>query len=100
MRFLAAAWKANDEVDLKHVTDPRARDALDAMHGVAINLRLNHCDRNVAAGDYTCHFEHDYPPHPSTTRALKQQGMTRVAVFTVGPAATTGWYMTVFDSCS
>jgi hypothetical protein len=98
MRYLADAWNRNDLVSLKHVTDPSARDELDAMHGVAVNLRLNHCDQNV--GDYTCHFDHDYPPHPSTTMPLAHQGQTGEAVFLVGPADTPGWYMTVFESCS
>jgi hypothetical protein len=69
------------------------------MHGVAINLRLNHCDKNDA-GDYTCYFDHDFPPHPSTTMALEHAGATGEAVFLVGPADTPGWYMTVFESCS
>jgi hypothetical protein len=99
MRYLAAAWNANDLVSLKHVTNPSARDELDAMHGVATNLRLNHCDKNPI-GDYSCHFDHDYPPHPSTTMPLEHEGKTGEAVFLVGPADTPGWYMTVFESCS
>jgi hypothetical protein len=99
MRFLADAWNRRDIVNLKHVTDPGARDELEAMHGVAVNLRLNHCDKNPI-GDYTCHFDHDYPPHPSTTMPLHDHGATGEAVFLVGPADTPGWYMTVFESCS
>ena len=99
MRYLAAAWNANDLVSLKHVTDPSARDELNNMHGVAINLRLNHCDHNPA-GDYTCYFDHDYPPHASTTMVMQNASKPGEAVFLVGPAATPGWYMTVFESCS
>lgn len=51
MRYLADAWNRNDLVSLKHVTDPSARDELNAMHGVATNLRLNHCTKNEPAGD-------------------------------------------------
>ncbi|MEY2399434.1 MAG: hypothetical protein QOJ00_2608 [Actinomycetota bacterium] len=99
MRYLAAAWNAHDLVKLKHVTDPSARGELDAMHAVAINLRLNHCDANPGAGDYTCHFDHDFPAHASTTMAMNHTGPGE-AVFLVGPADTPGWYMTVFESCS
>ena len=101
MRFLAQAWNADDLVALKHVTNPAARDQLNAMHGVAVNLRLNHCELNQGAGDYTCYFDHDYPPHASTTMPgdgnMAGHGQ---AVFLVGPATTPGWYMTVFESCS
>lgn len=100
MRYLAAAWNANDLVKLKHVTDPSARDQLNAMHGVAINLRLDHCDFNDGRGDYTCHFDHDFPPHASTTMAIDHANAPGEAVFVVGPADTPGWYMTVFESCS
>jgi hypothetical protein len=99
MRFLADAWNRDDTVNLKHVTDPGARDELETMHGVAVNLRLNHCDKNPE-GDYMCHFDHDYPPHASTTMPEHDAGPTGEAVFRVGPADTPGWYMTVFESCS
>ena len=98
MRFLADAWNRNDLVNLKHVTDPSARDQLNAMHGEANNLRLNHCEQQPA-GDYQCYFDHDYPPHASTTVALAAGKTTGQAVFLVGPATTPGWYMTVFESC-
>jgi hypothetical protein len=99
MRFLADAWNRNDIVNLKHVTDVNARDELEAMHGVAVNLRLNHCDKNPE-GDYMCHFDHDYPRHASTTMPEDHPGAKGEAVFRVGPADTPGWYMTVFESCS
>lgn len=104
MRYLADAWNRNDLVALKHVTNPAARDQLNNMHGVAINLRLNHCEARQGQGDYQCFFDHDYPPHASTT--LPSQAMVDTgapagqAVFLVGPATTPGWYMTVFESCS
>jgi hypothetical protein len=100
MRFLADSWNRDDIVSLKHVTDPSARDELDAMHGVAVNLTLKRCDKNPA-GDYTCYFSHDYPPHSSTTAPEKHRPDGKgEAVFLVGPADTPGWYMTVFESCS
>jgi hypothetical protein len=99
MTYLADAWNRNDLTDLKHVTDPSARGALDDMHMVAVNLRLDRCEFNEDPGDYTCYFDHDYPPHASTTMAMDDP-LTGHAVFTVGPAATPGWYMTVLESCS
>ena len=86
-------------MSLKHVTNPSARDELDNMHGVATNLRLNHCEKQDA-GDYVCTFDHDYPPRASTTMPIAHAGHTGEAVFLVGPADTPGWYMTVFESCS
>src|SRR4051812_16507594 len=44
MTYLAAAWNAHDTVALKQVTDPSARDELDAMHEVAVNLQLDRCE--------------------------------------------------------
>ena len=91
MRYLAAAWNRNDKVALWHVTTPDGRDALDAMHGEAINLRLDKCTRNPA-GDYTCEFTHDYPP------SMHKRGIGH-ATFIAGPAREHGWYMTVFVGC-
>jgi hypothetical protein len=99
MTYLADAWNRNDLTDLKHVTDPSARGALDDMHKVAVNLRLDRCEFNKDPGDYTCYFDHDYPAHASTTMVMDDP-VTGHAVFTVGPAATPGWYMTVLESCS
>jgi hypothetical protein len=98
MTYLADAWNRNDIVSLKHVTDPSARDELNSMHGVATNLRLDHCEKQPA-GDYRCFFDHDYPPHASTTMVMDDPH-TGHAEFLVGPATTPGWYMTVFESCS
>jgi hypothetical protein len=92
MTYLAAAWNANDTTALRHVTNPAARDALDAMHSEAVNLRLDHCDRRPE-GDYLCYFRHDYPAGTATAQPGGQ------AVFLVGPALTPGWYMTVLQSC-
>src|SRR5205823_3676955 len=93
MTYLASAWNSNDVVSLSHVTNPDARQQLDQMHAEATNLRLDHCDANPA-GDYTCHFQHDYPAGYSVpSDALGE------AVFLVGPADTPGWYMTVFQGC-
>ncbi|HEX4864706.1 MAG TPA: hypothetical protein VFV02_11570 [Acidimicrobiales bacterium] len=95
MTYLASAWNHNDLVALDHVTDPAARAALQAMHNQAVNLRLNHCTPRPQ-GDYLCAFDHDYPAGTSTTLA----GGTGHAEFLVGPAATPGWYLTVFQGCS
>jgi hypothetical protein len=59
MRYLTAAWNSNNEVDLRHVTTPAVRDQLDAMHSVAANLTLDHCDPRPGLGDYVCYFHHD-----------------------------------------
>jgi hypothetical protein len=93
MTYLATAWNSNDLVSLRHVTNPDARQQLDQMHAEATSLRLDHCDANPA-GDYTCHFQHDYPAGYSVPPDALGE-----AVFLVGPAETPGWYMTVFQGC-
>jgi hypothetical protein len=95
MTYLAAAWNADDLVSLKHVTNPSARAELDAMHDVAVNLRLDRCEVNEGVGDYTCYFDHDFPTTRTTVEGERGQ-----AIFLAGPADKPGWYMTVFESCS
>ena len=93
MRFLASAFNRGDTADLRRVTTPSAREALQEMHGEAVNLRLGRCTRQPA-GDYRCTFVHDYP------RALRKPAAAHgAATFTVGPADKPGWYMTVLESC-
>jgi hypothetical protein len=91
MRYLATAWNSNDLVDERHVTNPAARDLLDQMHSMAVNLRLSGCTERPQ-GDYSCSFVHDYPA------ALHKAGHGQ-AVFIAGPARGPGWYMTVFVGC-
>ncbi len=91
MRYLAIAWNHNDLVELCHVTTADARGQLNGMHTEAINLRLNHCERQPA-GDYQCFFDHDFP-------ASRHKHGTGHSEFLVGPANRPGWYMTVFESC-
>ena len=93
MRYLADAWNRRDIVKLKHVTDPKARAALDAMHREATNLQLDKCTFQTERRDYLCVFTHDYPASYKTT---KKHG---TAGFTVGPADRPGWYMTVLEWC-
>jgi hypothetical protein len=53
MVYLAYAWNRDDLADLCQVTNPNARLLLLDMHREAVNLRLDHCDKN-AMGAYTC----------------------------------------------
>ena len=91
MRYLAAAWNRHDKVALWHVTTPDGRNALEAMRSEATNLRLRSCTRNPT-GDYTCVFDHDYPP------SMHKLGHG-TATFIAGPARAHGWYMTYFEGC-
>jgi len=91
MRYLAAAWNRHDKVALWHVTTPEGRSALEAMHSEATNLRLRTCTKNPI-GDYTCVFDHDYPP------SMHKRGQG-TATFIAGPARAHGWYMTYFEGC-
>ncbi|MEO7556598.1 MAG: hypothetical protein ABIV94_08345 [Acidimicrobiales bacterium] len=96
MTYLAAAWNAGDQVSLRHVTNPDARDRLEGMHEEAVDLRLSRCEERETRGDYVCYFDHTYPAgYVSKTPS----GQPAPAVFLVGPADAPGWYMTVFQSC-
>ena len=95
MRYLADAYNHNDTTRLRKVTTPLARQALDQMRAEAVNLRLVGCD-SQPAGDYLCHFAHDYP---ASLPLSQRDGTTGHAEFLVGPATKQGWYMTVFESC-
>jgi hypothetical protein len=94
MVYLAAAFNERNVVDLDHVTNPSARAQLDAMHSMAVDLKLAYCTRRPE-GDYQCTFNHEYPPTDKTRGPDPGH-----AVFLVGPAATPGWYMTVYESCN
>jgi hypothetical protein len=94
MRYLAAAWNRNDIDAMCHVTNPYARELLARMHGEAVNLRLNHCERQPGEGWYVCYLDHDYP-----ASMHKRPGRVGHAVFDAGPADRPGWYMTIFESC-
>ena len=95
MRYLTDAWNRKDADALRHVTNPGARDELDAMHAEAVNLRLDECYPRPGHGDYECTFIHDIPKNVPTS-VPNEQGR---AAFVVGPANGPGWYMTVFEYC-
>jgi hypothetical protein len=105
MTFLADAWNRRDLVSLKRVTNPVARTALESMRVEAINLRLDRCVYDKYGKDYDCHFTHDFPPgHRHNDPHYHGEGYARAAepgtaVFTVGPARRSGWYMTVLEEC-
>ena len=98
MRYLAAAWNANDLADLNHVTDPGARAELNGMHSEATRLALDHCVKQPA-GDYDCFFTHEFPNAKVQHREDKDGDGIGHAEFLVGPADRPGWYMTVFVDC-
>ena len=92
MRYLAAAYNADDLASLMHVTTPAARHNLLFMRANAPNLQLVSCTANAGRGDYTCAFTHDFPV------ASHRSGHGQ-AHFTVAPADRPGWYMTVLEDC-
>jgi hypothetical protein len=91
MTYLASAWNRDDLADLCQVTNPNARLLLLDMHQEAVNLRLNHCQKN-GIGAYGCLFDHDYP------KRMRKKGIGH-AWLDVAPADTPGWYMTVYEGC-
>jgi hypothetical protein len=91
MVYLAYAWNRDDLADLCQVTNPNARLLLLDMHREAVNLRLDHCDKN-AMGAYTCLFDHDYP------KRMHKKGVGHTFL-DVAAADIPGWYMTVYEGC-
>jgi hypothetical protein len=91
MTYLAAAYNRGDITALHHLTEPRAFARLMTMRAEAVNLRLKNCTPNPA-GDYTCHFVHDFP-------ASAHKPGHGEAVFIAAPARNPGWYMFQFRSC-
>jgi hypothetical protein len=99
MRYLASAYNRNDPAALKEVTNPDARDALEAMRAQAVNLRLESCEQQPS-GVYECNFRHDYPPgySPDADHAAEEHHGGH-ATFIVAPADNPGWYMSVLLDC-
>jgi len=88
MRYLARAYTAHDDVALRHVTNPAARDALVAMRDYAPDLRLVSCV-DSQWGSYTCTFSH----------AIKNSTKRGSATLAANPALKPGWYATALTDC-
>jgi hypothetical protein len=101
MTYLADAYNRHDLVALKHVTTQSARDALESMRVEAVDLRLDHCEYDKAGKDYGCSFTHDFPAGYDGRHGTgyDQADRAGTALFTVGPARRSGWYMTVLEEC-
>jgi hypothetical protein len=96
MTYLATAWNVRD---IDYVTDPSGRQEMDSMATFMVNLQFKSCTL-TPAGDYTCYFNHDIAPSSSSTTYPNPMGYPPgEAVFTVGPAATPGWYLTNVIHC-
>ena len=88
MRYLARAYTKRDDVSLRHVTNPAARDALVAMRDYAPDLRLVSCE-DSGSGSYTCTFSH----------AIKNSTERGSATLQAAPALEPGWYATALTDC-
>jgi hypothetical protein len=100
MAYLATAWNSGNVQDLDYVTDPDGRSEMDSMAAEMVDLQFTSCSANTT-GDYTCFFNHDIAPSASTTTTYPDPGgyPPGEAVFTVAPAATSGWYLTDVLHC-
>jgi hypothetical protein len=99
MAYLSTAWNTGNVQDLDYVTDPAGRQEMDSMAAQMVNLQFTSCTANPT-GDYTCYFNHDITPSDSTTTYPDPGGYPPgEAVFTVAPAATSGWYLTEVIHC-
>lgn len=85
MRYLARAYDRHDDVALRHVTNPAAREQLAQMRGFATNLELSTC-AGEPSGMYACTFSHDFL---ATQDAPARPGGW--AVLRVAPATRPGW---------
>lgn len=90
MRYLVVAYNEHQDLLLRKVTTPVARENLVAMRGYAPKLRLTTCTR-VESGAYDCEFWHSL--------AKPEPGHQGHAMFRVAPAKRYGWYMTVLAEC-
>ena len=90
MRYLVVAYNEHQDLLLRQVTTPVARENLIAMRGYAPALRLKTCTR-VESGAYDCTFWHSL--------AKPEPGHDGHALFRVAPAAKYGWYMTILAGC-
>jgi hypothetical protein len=99
MTYLSTAWNTGNVQELDYVTDPAGRQEMDSMATQMVNLQFKNCTENPA-GDYTCYFDHDVTPTDSpTTYPNPSNYPAGEAVFTVAPAAASGWYLTNVIHC-
>ena len=88
MRYLARAYTRHDDVALRHVTNPAARDQLVAMRDYAPDLVLESCV-DTEWGSYICRFSH----------AIKNSTKRGHAELQANPALKPGWYATALIGC-
>lgn len=88
MRYLARAYTRHDDVALRHVTNPAARDQLVAMRDYAPDLVLESCV-DSEWGSYICRFSH----------AIKNSTKRGHAELQANPALKPGWYATALIGC-
>ena len=88
MRYLARAYNSANVRQLKNVTTPGSRAALDEMRRHAPRITLVGCVRDLGYS-YTCTFRH-------TIRGASGQGM---AQFVASPADRHGWYLELIGEC-
>jgi hypothetical protein len=84
MRYLASAYNRHDDRALRHVTNSDAREGLQAMRRIAVNLRLDNCQIE-SSGMASCVFTHDYLPAAGPTPT------PGAATMRVAPARRPGW---------
>jgi hypothetical protein len=96
MRYLVAAYNANNETNIKHVTTPDSRDQFEAERQWVKAFRFNNCAPDGApTWDYTCVLDIT-KTMPGV--AVGDQVMDEVTVI-VGPAARPGYYLVANHGC-
>src|SRR5690348_11237417 len=106
MRYLVAAYNANNETNIRHVTTPDSRDQLETERQWVKAFRFRDCTPNAAPSwDYTCVLDivttmpgvHVQGVQAATDPSGNQI-MDEVTVL-VAPAARPGYYLEANEGC-
>lgn len=101
MRYLVAAYNANNETNIRHVTTPGSRDQFEPERQWVKEFRFRSCTANGAPSwDYTCVLDivSTMPGVQAATDPTGNQIMDEVTVL-VAPAERPGYYLEANEGC-
>jgi hypothetical protein len=101
MRYLVAAYNANNETNIRHVTTPDSREQFEAERQWVKEFRFRDCTPNSAPNwDYTCVLDiaTTMPGVQAATDPTGNEIMDEVTVL-VAAAARPGYYLEANEGC-
>ncbi len=101
MRYLVAAYNANNETNIRHVTTPDSRDQFETERQWVKEFRFRDCTPNGAPSwDYTCVLDilRTMPGVQAATDPAGNEIMDEVTVL-VAAAARPGYYLEANEGC-